>query len=326
MQRADIGEPWPPFADQGQAFDAMALQTPDVDVMCSSASWGLAARHAFDPSATVTAYGDGDAHFVVARSVQRGLATLEPMELAWGFGCPIVGANVLSACALAASALRARADWDVCLLGGVPTTATWQHAIATAFAPFRREQVGTTLRHVASLGGGIDGYLARRSRGFRKQWRRWDALLAQGRLAMSHLTPTPAQADALYDRMLAIEARSWKGQAGSGLTESPMRELYRDLLWRLACRGQARLGFLTHDERDIAYIFGGLANATYRGFQFSFDPAFAELSPGGLCQRLTLEAVMGQGATRYDLGGEMPYKRHWAEAQQTTLVLLLAPR
>lgn len=326
MQRADIGEPWRPFADQGQAFDALVQRTPDIDVMCSSASWGLAARHAFDPAAEVTAYGDGDAHFVVARSRQRGLTTLEPMELAWGFGCPIVGADVAAACGLAASALRARADWDVCLLGGVPSSSAWQQAIATAFAPFRREQVGTTLRHVASLAGGVDGYLARRSRGFRKQWRRWDAVLTDGRMAMVQLTPTPAQADALYDRMLAIEAKSWKGQAGSGLTESPMREMYRDLLWRLACRGQARLGFLTRDDLDVAYIFGGLVGDTYRGFQFSFDPALAALSPGGLCQRLTLEAVMAQGATRYDLGGEMPYKRHWAEAQHTTLVLLLAPR
>ncbi|MBK9070432.1 MAG: GNAT family N-acetyltransferase [Myxococcales bacterium] len=326
MQRADVSEPWPPFADQGQAFDALVRQTPDIDVMCSSASWGLAARHAFDPTGVVAAYAEGDAQFVVARSEGRGLTTLEPMELAWGFASPIVGSNVALACELAASTLRSRADWNVCLLGGMPQTGVWQQAVATAFAPFRRELIGTTLRHVASLAGGIDGYLARRSRGLRKQWRRWDAARGDGSLAMVHLTPTPAQADALYDRMLAIEATSWKGQAGSGLTESPMREMYRDLLWRLACRGQARLGFLRRDARDIAYIFGGLLGGTYRGFQFSFDPAFAALSPGGLCQRLTIEAVIAEGATRYDLGGEMAYKRHWAETEQTTLVWLLAAR
>ena len=143
---------------------------------------------------------------------------------------------------------------------------------------------------------------------------------------MTQLSPTPAATDALYARMLAIEAKSWKGRVGSGLTEPPMREMYRELLWRLACRGQARLGLLARHGEDIAYILGAQVGDTYRGLQFSFDAAYAALSPGDRCQRLTIEAAIAEGATRYDLGGEMAYKRNWAEGYHATLVLLLTAR
>src|SRR5688572_32387452 len=51
----------------------------------------------------------------------------------------------------------------------------------------------------------------------------------------------------------------------------------------------------------------------YRGLQFSYDDAFAQLGLGGLLQYHQIVELCAEGVTRYDLGTEMDYKRRWAE-------------
>lgn len=306
-------------------LDAMAARTPDIDVMCSSSAWALSAREAFDPAGEVRFHQERGVGLALARSLQHGVSTMEPWELAWGFACPILGSDVALACQLAAHVLGTAGDWEVCCLAGLPRTAPWASALGALTRAFAHEPSGATVRSVAALDGGLDGYLARRSAGFRKQWRRRAALAADQGLAWEHLTPAPAQCAAILQRIMAVEARSWKGRAGSGLVATPMRIMYARLLERLAARGQARVGFVARDGIDLAYILGGVCAGTYRGFQFAYDDDHGALSLGNLSQQLVLaDLLTGEPqASRYDLGSEMAYKSQWAEQRHETSALLL---
>lgn len=139
-----------------------------------------------------------------------------------------------------------------------------------------------------------------------------------------------AGADAVYARMLAVEQRSWKGVGHCGMTESPAREFYADMIRRLAAQGTARVMFARHEGQDIGFIFGGMLGPCYRGQQFSYDAAWKDLSIGNLLQVEQIRWLCEEGAVRYDMGtasGEpMAYKLHWTEAHPTSQTWFLQPR
>ncbi|HAS13065.1 MAG TPA: hypothetical protein DCS55_21535, partial [Acidimicrobiaceae bacterium] len=62
--------------------------------------------------------------------------------------------------------------------------------------------------------------------------------------------------DEAMDRVLAVEARSWKGEEGTGLASASLAEFYRRMAWRLAAGEALRLLFARQGERDIGYVLG----------------------------------------------------------------------
>jgi CelD/BcsL family acetyltransferase involved in cellulose biosynthesis len=184
-----------------------------------------------------------------------------------------------------------------------------------------------TLRHVASLDGGVDGFLARRSRNFRKALRQALRHADDGGVTFESVrATTEAEAVALYDRIQAIEARSWKAQGGVGITSGPMRDFYAHMVRRLARHGRQRTFIARQDGVDVAYVLGAVFAGEYRGLQFSYDDAHARYSLGSLCQYHQIIELCAEGVARYDLGTDMDYKRRWAEEQFQTSLLVVIPR
>ena len=134
-----------------------------------------------------------------------------------------------------------------------------------------------------------------------------------------------AAAAAIYARMLAVERASWKGLGRCGMAESPSREFYATMLRRLADSGTGRVIFARCDERDVGFIFGGLAGRTYRGQQFSYVEDFRLSSIGSLLQAEQIRWLCEEGVERYDMGPMMDYKRHWTEDRSRIEALLLEP-
>jgi CelD/BcsL family acetyltransferase involved in cellulose biosynthesis len=185
----------------------------------------------------------------------------------------------------------------------------------------------STLRLVASLDGGLDGFLARRSRNFRKALRAAlrDAELAGVTFERVRAT-TVAEAHELYRRILAIEERSWKGEEGVGIHQGPMNRFYGDMLPRLATRGRQRTLFARLGDHDVAYCLGAVFDGEYRGLQFSYHREHAALSLGTLMQYHQIADLAAEGVQRYDLGQDMDYKRRWAEEEFETVLLVLVNR
>jgi CelD/BcsL family acetyltransferase involved in cellulose biosynthesis len=182
-----------------------------------------------------------------------------------------------------------------------------------------------TDRIVASLVGGFDGFLGRRSAKFRAEARRARrAADVRGIVYERHTLVDDATLARIDERVLSVERRSWKSAEGNGIDAGPMREFYRRMLPRLARKGTLRVVFVKKGDEDIAFCFGGLTGGIYRGLQVSFDDAHARDGPGVLAHLEMIGLLADEGADGYDLGTDMEYKRRWGEPGLRTVAYVLA--
>lgn len=253
---------------------------------------------------------------------------LEPLESHWLFGCPLLGeAPVALLAALLHEERAARPDPTVALSGLVARGKLWNEVIAAFEQEYELRLAVSAVSRSASLAGGLDGYLSRRSANHRHKLRQAvRRAQATGFTFERHQPTTPAAADGVYDRMLAVEERSWKGLGRCGMGEPPSSLFYRLLLRRLSASASGRVIVARKDGEDAGFVFGGVAGGHYRGQQFSFAQEFGASSLGNLLQYEQLRWLCEEGAAWYDMGPLMDYKLHWAEVESKTETLLLRPR
>jgi hypothetical protein len=313
------------LAASADDFDREVAATPAIDRFCSTTAWILAAASALMPPRSPFSFRGTYGYFAAMRGVHpAGFPYVEPVELAWGLAAPLVGRDCEALADEVAGVLAARRDWQLAILSGLTASGPQRRALDRALPPRWERRRGTpTLRHVASLDGGLDGFLARRSRDLRKSLRKGLRAAADQGVTFEAVRVSEPEAGALYERILDIERTSWKARDGVGIAAGPMRAFYGHMLPRLCARGQQRTIFARCDGRDVGYILGAVFEGEYRGLQFSYDDAFARLGLGGLLQHAQVAALCEEGVARYDLGTEMDYKRRWAEDVMETEMLVL---
>lgn len=313
---------------RAKQFDRAVTKTPDIDHFCSSTLWILPAWRAFLPDHRLWAHQSEHGYVALAVGSDRSLgAYVHPLEASWALACPIVGPSpaqltreFVDLCG------QTSMEWDILFLSGVNPETTTFHELIRGFRGKYSLGLGpSSTRRMASLEGGIDGYLGRRTSKFRANLRRSrrrgkeEGLIAEYFDAVSAEEATAE----LFDRALSVEQRSWKADADTGIIDGPMKTFYRDMLPRLAKRDALRFLFLTLDGKDIAYCFGGVFNGSFRGLQMSYDDEYSEFSPGSLAQLHMIEHLCEEGVETYDLGSDMDYKRRWAEEGVETLAVIV---
>jgi len=310
-------------------FDHAVAATVSIDRFCSSSSWVLPASSTLMPVRRSWIRRGHHGWFAgMMGHHPSGMIYVEPLEMAWGLASPLAGADGEALVAeFVQDAVRHR-DWDVLLIPGLRHDGPMLPALLRELPPrWERRWGQPTVRHVASLDGGLDGFLGRRSRNFRKAVR---AALrdteAAGIHFVSERATSEAEATALYHRILDVEARSWKARDGVGITAGGMREFYELMVRRLAPHGRQRTIFARRDDHDVAYVLGAVWGGEYRGLQFSYDDELAHLSLGTLCQYHQIAELCDEGVSRYDLGTDMDYKRRWAETAFETMLLVVIAR
>jgi hypothetical protein len=313
------------LAEVADDFDREVSETPEIDRFCSSSAWILAAAAALMPPRVPFSFRGRSGYFAAMRCVHpAGFPYIEPVELTWGLAAPLIGRDPAALVAEVVPILAARRDWQLAILSGMTVTGPQRRALdATLPASWERRRGEPTLRHVASLEGGEDGFLARRSRELRKSLRRGERAAARDGITFESVRAPEQDALALYDRIQAIEAQSWKSREGVGVNAGPMRAFYAAMLPRLCKRGQQRTIFARHRDADIGYILGAVFAGEYRGLQFSYDDDYAAYGIGGLMQLAQVRELCAEGILRYDLGTEMDYKRRWAEQILATEMLVI---
>jgi hypothetical protein len=307
-------------------FDREVAVTPDIDRFCSSSAWILAAAAALMPPRAPASYRGAGGYFAAMRGVHpAGFPYIEPVELAWGLAAPLIGRDPVPLVEAVVAMLAARRDWQLTIVTGLTADGPQRRALEHALPPRWGRRAGTpTVRHVASLDGGVDGFLSRRSRELRKSLRKSQRAAAAAGVTFESVRSAPAAAaPALYARIQAVEAMSWKARDGVGISAGPMRAFYEHMLPRLCARDQQRILFARAGDRDIGYILGAVFEGEYRGLQFSYADHSAALGIGGLLQYQQIVELCTEGVERYDLGTEMDYKRRWAEAVMETEMLVL---
>jgi hypothetical protein len=305
-----------------QDLDALAAEYDEavasgftLDRFCSSSFWILPSARHLTPEAVPRIVRANGAYAVLAKSS----SWLHPLEATWGLCCPLVGRDPDAAVELFLDALEREDEWSAALATGLDESSSlWKKLGRELARRYGVERGPTTRRYVAHLADGLDGFLERRPAGLRKNLEK-----ASRRAQRSGLTfEVRDRGESSFDRILAIERRSWKGRNGVGIDREPMRSFYREMNRRLLDRRQRRLMFARLDGDDVAYIFGGVFGDTYRGLQFSFDARFSSLSPGNLCQLEEIRRLVESGVRRYDLGSEVRYKRQWGEEVVETASLV----
>ncbi len=307
-------------------FDRAVAASPAIDKFCSASAWVLAASAALMPPRTAFTFGSPRGYFAAMRGIHpAGFPYLEPLELAWGLAAPIIGRDAEALGEEVAQLLAARTDWQLAIVSGHVDGGPQRRALERAVpARWERRRGTPTVRHVASLDGGMDGFLSRRSRELRKSLRKSLRAAADAGVTFVAVSATTAvEAVALYARVQAVEAHSWKSLDGVGIADGPMHDFYALMLPRICAQGQQRTIFAQHDGRDVGYILGAVFEDEYRGLQFSYAETVAHLGVGSLLQYHQIEALVAEGIGRYDLGTEMDYKRRWAEAEMITEMLVL---
>ncbi len=280
-----------------------------MDPFCSSPFWGVPLCAAFHPEAPIWVFQKERNLAVLVQ--HEGL--LLPPDCVWMLGGSVFGPDPGPFCYRLLKEIERdprlpRTVLFAGLFSGHPLICepVWHGWPHRELAPMGR--------YVASLEGGIDGFLSRRSRNFRSRLNRSLKAALGGGLEPEfwQTAPDTARIDELWHRVLEIEKRSWKGLAGRGIDGSNMDRFYRTMLPLLAEYEGVRGLFLTRDGEDLAYLFGAVRHTHFRGLQFSY----VDSEKGGLgnvCQYLMLEKLCEEGCLAYDLGQAMEYKARWAD-------------
>jgi CelD/BcsL family acetyltransferase involved in cellulose biosynthesis len=168
-------------------------------------------------------------------------------------------------------------------------------------------EVGLALRGPwASFEGGL-------SKNLRRDGRQIDKLRALGRVEMEVVTGG-AGLEACLDECFALEARGWKGQAGTPVLSDPQaRRFYGRLAARTAARGQLALYLLKLDGRVIAFEYDLRAGGRIECLKIGYDESLHRHSPGTILRMLLLRRAIERGeASEYHLGRESEWKRRWS--------------
>lgn len=304
------------------SWDAAVDRTPGADPFCASTIWSFAAAMSFPHVGAPVIVGDGES-FCGMRAVtteEEGARLLVGLDPVWGFATPAVGTP-----ARAATMLRSRLgleDFDLAVVAGQredsPLTSWIARVLGDDFVLFRGP-VESRLR--IDLTEGTQPWLARRSSRFRQQLRRLQRTAdARG---LEIVDVSAMDSDAVFERVLAVEARSWKGEADTGLRSPDVADFYRQVCGRIGARERLRVLVARLDDTDVGYILGGIRGDTYRGLQLSYDRGVADLGIGHLLQFAQLHRLEGEGVATYDLGMDMEYKRRWADRVDETLSVVI---
>ena len=312
-----------------------ATTTNQADPFCCSPAWQLSFHAAFAPERRLFVETSAQSLIAFAETaVSPDNIYLTPIEPHWFFACPLLGKEAVSLLArsMVFFAGAYRPFFPKIIISGIRPGGVLSRRLIRDFADdFALYLHSVGIQSAASLHGGVDGYLSRRSGGHRSKLKKAARRANEQGVSFERVIPASAQeASATYARMLAVEERSWKGIGQCGMAEPPARQFYEILLQRLAGRKAARIIFARHEGEDIGFIFGGKAGNIYRGQQFSFSAQWGKYSIGNLMQMEQIGWLCEEGAKRYDMGPldgpRMEYKSHWTEKAMEIQTWVLVPK
>ena len=312
-----------------------AARSGRPDPFSCTPAWQLAFHDAFAPARRLFIQVEGENVLAFAElTLLSGHIILVPIESHWISASPLLGpdADALFSEALPFISREYGGRFPSFLLSGMEKNCELlRRLFLRVSSQFRFLKQPVSLQRSASLQGGMDGYLSRRSGNFRSKMKKARRKAAENAILFERLVPSGLkEADAVYARMVAVEEKSWKGKEHCGMTEHPSLEFYHAMMRRLSLHKGGRVMFAMHEGRDIGFIFGGMAGSCYRGQQFSYDADWKAFSIGDLLQMEQLDWLCEEGAVRYDMGmsdhPSMAYKAHWAETEQSLHACLLMPR
>jgi len=218
--------------------------------------------------------------------------------------------------------LELRRAWDVAVLRHL--TPDYSTLAATDVPPglTAHEIEGTVGSHLA-FAGDWKQLLADGPRGVRHS-RRWAQKFE--RRGGEVLRLTGAEARARLDDVCAIEARSWKGEAGTARFQpGPGRDLLGAAL-ESSTAESLELWLAIFDGQPIAFQINFLAPGRVLYYQGAYDKEQRSHYVGGVLHHHAFTAAWAEGRREYDfMVGDEAYKADWCNAERTLRYLAVHP-
>jgi hypothetical protein len=145
--------------------------------------------------------------------------------------------------------------------------------------------------------------------------RRRKRLAELGRMEVRELHEA-GEVEAWSDAFLALEARGWKGKAGSAMAVNPATAgFFRRVIADAHAAGRLSFLRLDLDRRPVAMLTTFLARPGAFGFKCTFDEDYARFSPGMLLQIENLKVLEHHGLAWIDSCAkeEHPVASLWSE-------------
>lgn len=165
-----------------------------------------------------------------------------------------------------------------------------------------------------TLRGTWDDYFKMRDRKHRSNVRnRLNRLQRLGEVEFQEIG-SPEQSLPALEQGLQIEAKAWKGNAGTAILCHPeLYRFYRTLAVRAAERGWLRIYFLSVDGKRIAFDYSLCYGRRLFILKPGYDPQYAPFSPYNSLCYMKLRSAFEAGLAEYDfLGVKDEWKLDWA--------------
>lgn len=167
-------------------------------------------------------------------------------------------------------------------------------------------------------------FSSRRRSDFRRMSRKAQAL---GEVTFEILEPEAGALDRLLDEAFEVEARSWKGAAGTAIKQDRRTEaFYREYARSAMEAGMLRLCFMRIDGRAAAMQIAVEHDESFWLIKVGYDDAFKGVSPGNLLMRETIRHAAQKGLKSYEfLGKEAVWTKLWASEARPIATVRIYP-
>jgi CelD/BcsL family acetyltransferase involved in cellulose biosynthesis len=141
------------------------------------------------------------------------------------------------------------------------------------------------------------------------------------------LTPAPADVDRLFDQAMAVEAKSWKGEARTALAYDGRRaEFFRHYVRQAAREGVLRICFMWIGDSPVAMQIAVEQQQGFWLLKIGYDASFATASPGLLLMRETIRYAAASGLRTYEfLGRAEAWTTVWTNQERSTVTVRVFP-
>ncbi len=222
--------------------------------------------------------------------------------------------------------LARRRDWGSLVLENVLEGSTWVDELGAAGLSITRLPHRDEVLPFTSIEGqDWEEFFARKSRNFRRQFRRKTRALERDHEVEFRLVEDPDRLPAAMDTFERLHHARWDGRGGSQALTAKARHFHGRFAASALEQGWLRLWLMIADSQEVAAWYGWRIGDRYAYYLAGFDPAWSRESVGLLLQTHTVRAAIEEDAAIYDmlLGGE-EFKSRFADSQQRVCTYVIA--
>ena len=155
---------------------------------------------------------------------------------------------------------------------------------------------------IISISGSWEDYLASRSSGFRKKLRKAARKAGErGDVKLERVSLLSGESgfEESLNEALEIEQRSWKGSNQTAINSLPeVRQTFVDVVHHCAAAENLEIHFLKIGGKRVAFDIGLISHGTWYSYKVSYDPGYADCSPGQLLTQCQLQYFFRTGRVR----------------------------